>query len=115
MTAEGDSRVVFRRALERGNALVAEMTARELGHISLREALELTALVARHDRVRGSRLAARWLDRWLGDSCAPMIDDAVVVAANLAALGGGGHDAAVSALRASAARVSGKAGPPRRR
>jgi hypothetical protein len=106
---------VFRRALERGNALVAEMTARELGHISLREALELTALVARHDRVRGSRLAARWLERWLGDSPAPMIDDAVIVAANLAALGGGGHDAAVSALRASAARVSGKAGPPRRR
>jgi hypothetical protein len=106
---------VFRRALERGNALVAEMTARELGHISLREALELTALVARHDRVRGSRLAARWLERWLGDSPAPMIDDAVIVAANLAALGGGGHDGAVSALRASATRVSGQAGPPRRR
>ena len=38
MTAQGNPRVVFRRALERGNLLVAETTAREVGVIDLPEA-----------------------------------------------------------------------------
>jgi hypothetical protein len=47
----------------------------------LREALELTALIAKHDpRVRGRRAGARWLRRWLEESEAPTIDDAVMIA-----------------------------------
>ena len=40
----GPPRTAFRRALERGNLLLAEATAREVGRIDLREALELAAL-----------------------------------------------------------------------
>jgi hypothetical protein len=52
---------VFRRALERGNLLVAEATAKEIGRLSLSEALELTLLIARKEprrHPRGSRCSA---------------------------------------------------------
>ena len=98
MTSQGHPRTVFRRALERGNLLVAEATAREVGQVSLGEALELTALVALHDRERGGRYAVRWLHRWLAER-GPTIDQAVMAAGCLAELGGGEHDAALAALR----------------
>jgi hypothetical protein len=98
MTAQGSPRAVFRRALARGNATVAEIVAREVGHLDLQEALELTALVAVKDRARSRRMAARWLERWLGET-RPSIDDAVVATANLAALGGELHAVALTALR----------------
>ena len=37
-------------------------------------------------------MAARWLERWLGETPAPMIDEAVMIAGCLAALGGASHD-----------------------
>ena len=37
---------IFKRAVERDNLIIAESTARELGRLTLAEALELTALVA---------------------------------------------------------------------
>jgi len=46
MTAQGHPRTAFRRAIERGNLVVAEIEAREVGQLDLGEALELTALVA---------------------------------------------------------------------
>jgi hypothetical protein len=55
--------VILRRALERGNLVVAEITARELGRIDLAEALELTALAAIKKHARARRMAARWLER----------------------------------------------------
>jgi hypothetical protein len=58
--AGGRPRTVFRRALEYVNLLVAEATAREIGHVSLVEALELTLLIARKDPRRHRRVAARW-------------------------------------------------------
>ena len=56
-TSQGHPRTIFRRALERGNLLVAEATAKEIGRISLAEALELTLLIAQKDRTgtHGSR------------------------------------------------------------
>jgi hypothetical protein len=86
--------------LERGNLLLAETTAREVGHVDLREALELAALIAKHDpRVRGRRASARWLGRWLEERPRTTIDDAVMVAGLLAALGGAEHATALSTLR----------------
>ena len=65
MTAQGSARSVFKRAIERGNVVVAEIAARELGRLDLSEALELTALIAKRDpRVRGRRASARWLRSW---------------------------------------------------
>jgi len=94
---------VFRRAIELGNLVSAELEAREAGRLELDEALELTALVALRDRRRSRRLAARWLQRWLEERQAPLIDEAVMVAASLAALGGPLHAEALAALRRLAA------------
>jgi hypothetical protein len=98
LTALGRPRSTFRRALERENLLIAEAVARELGRITLVEALELTALVARKDPKRRGRVAARWLLRFLEDHERVTIDEAVLVAGALAALGGAGHDAAFATL-----------------
>jgi hypothetical protein len=49
-------------------------------------------------------MAARWLQRWLDDTPGATIDDAVMVAGCLAALGGPRHEAAVLSLRAVSGR-----------
>jgi len=90
---------IFRKAIERGNLVVAEVTALELGRLDLSDALELTALTALKDRPRSRRLAARWLERWLAETQAPTSDDAVMVAGLLVALGDELHDASLTALR----------------
>jgi len=101
--------LILRRAVERGNLVVAEITARELGRIDLGDALELTALVASKNRTRSRRMAARWLERWMIET-APAIDEAVMVVGCLAALGSTRHDEALENLRATtrAARPSGR-------
>ena len=84
--------------------MVAEATAREVGVIDLREALELTALVAERDRPRSERYTVRWLSRYLDSANAATIDDVAFVAACLAALGGPRHAEALAVLRAVAGR-----------
>ena len=64
MTSQGHPRAAFRRALERGNLVVAELEAHEVGQLDLDEALELTALVALRDASRRHVYAVRWLTRW---------------------------------------------------
>src|SRR5207247_1900177 len=88
LTSQGHPRTVFRRALERGNLLLAETTAREIGHVGLGEALELTALIAQHDPRRSGRAAARWLRRFLEAEAATTIDEVSLVVGCLGALGG---------------------------
>jgi hypothetical protein len=56
LTAQGHPRLIFATAIERGNICIAEATARELGRISLEEALALTALVAEKEPERRSRV-----------------------------------------------------------
>jgi hypothetical protein len=102
LTSQGHPRTIFRRALERRNLLVAEATAREVGILSLREALELTALIAEHDRPRSERYMVRWLARYLDAAQAPKMDEIALIAACLAALGGHRHAEALAALRAVA-------------
>jgi hypothetical protein len=106
MTSQGHPRAVFRRAIERGNLLVAEMTAREIGKVSLIEALELTALIALKDPPRHGRAGTRWLRKYLEEFPGAGLDDAAFVVGALSALGGPQHDAAAVALRAMASRAS---------
>jgi hypothetical protein len=61
--AQGSPRSVFKRAIERGNLLIAEMTARELGRLTLADALDLLVLVIEKDPERRDRFAVRWLAR----------------------------------------------------
>jgi hypothetical protein len=83
VTAQGHPRSIFNRAIERGNLLVAEMTAREIGKVSLVESLALTALIAQKDPRRRSRVAARWLLRYLEANDQAGIEEAAMVAAAL--------------------------------
>jgi hypothetical protein len=99
VTAEGHPRAIFNRAIERGNLVVAEMTAREIGRISLVEALELTALIALRDSGRHGRAGARWARRYLEEHPSAGLDDLALVVGCLSALGGTNHDAAITALR----------------
>jgi len=50
MTAQGHPRAILKRAVERGNVVIAEATARELG-LSLEEALQLVLLYAAYEVV----------------------------------------------------------------
>jgi hypothetical protein len=60
MTAQGRPRAIFKRAIERGNVVIAGMAAREVGRLTLGEALALAALVAQKDPARRSCYVARW-------------------------------------------------------
>jgi hypothetical protein len=99
----------LRRALERGNLLVAEATAKELPRVSLTDALELTLLIAQKEPRRHPRVAARWLRRYLDERPGATIEEAAMVAGCLAGLGGGHHDEAARALRDAAERATGQA------
>jgi hypothetical protein len=65
LTSQGHPRAVFQRAVERGNLLTAEMTAREIGVLSLEDALRLTVLVAEKAPARLEAFTSRWLRRYL--------------------------------------------------
>jgi len=91
--------MIFANALRTGNLTVAEGLARELGRISLADALELTALVARKDPRRHPRVAARWLQRYLEEYDATL-SEAVLVVGALSALAGDRHAEALRLLRA---------------
>lgn len=59
--------------------------ARELGRISLAEALELTILIARKELRRLSRVAVRWLERYLQEY-EPTLSDVALAVSALSAL-----------------------------
>jgi hypothetical protein len=85
-TSQGHPRTIFRRALERGNLVLAEVTAREIGRVTIAEALELTALVARKQPHRYGRFAARWLCLWLEEHEKATLEEVALLVSNLQAL-----------------------------
>jgi hypothetical protein len=64
-TSQGRPYSIFRRALEHGNLLVAEATAKEAPPLNLTDALELSMLIARKEPRRARRL---WLRAGLQSS-----------------------------------------------
>ena len=110
MTAAGHPRAIFKRAIENGNLLVAEMTARELERITLAEALDLTALVAAKDPRRQSRYALRWLRRLLDEHDRLTLEETALATSALAALAGPATEQAYSTLSALAERATSRAG-----
>ena len=99
MTAQGHPRSVYRRAIERGNLLVAEATLRELGRPTLGELLELTLLIGHKDPRRYPRVAARWLTRYLQERDEVTIYEAAFATACLHAIAGPSNAQASAALR----------------
>jgi NAD(P)H-dependent FMN reductase len=82
--------------------VAAVAAARELPHLSLGDALELTFLIARKNPARHSRAAARWLRRYLEEHPEATIEEAGLVASCLAVLPGATYKEAVQTLRAMA-------------
>jgi hypothetical protein len=103
VTAQGHPRTVFRRAIERGNYLIAVTAAREVGRLDLGEALELLNLIALHDLRLYDRAARRWLVRLLEERQALTVVDVQLAAAALAALPTASDDGALGVLRSLAA------------
>jgi len=61
VTAQGTALTRYRRVIEAGSVRMAELAAREMGWVPLREALALVVLYAVEGDPRFERAAARWL------------------------------------------------------
>jgi hypothetical protein len=59
------------------------VTAREIGRVTIAEALELTALVARKQPERYGRFAARWICLWLEEHEKATLEDVELLVSNL--------------------------------
>jgi len=92
LTPQGHPRTIYKRAIERGNVMLAETTAREL-RLSLEEALQLVFLYAAHEPAKVERAAVRWLARYV-DEHAPGLLQVLIAAAALAELRSDHGDAA---------------------
>jgi hypothetical protein len=66
--------------------VLAEVTAREIGRVTIAEALELTALVARKQPERYGRFAARWLCVYLEEHEKATLKDVALLVSNLQSL-----------------------------
>jgi hypothetical protein len=63
MTSQGSAHARFQRAIQRGDLLNAETAARELGALSVSDALALVLLYQRAGDERFERAARRWIRR----------------------------------------------------
>ena len=81
MTAQGDPRTIFKRAVERKSLMLAMATAREIGVVSLREALSLVVLVAEFQPERFDAFARRWLARLASERALTLAELDLAVAA----------------------------------
>jgi FlaA1/EpsC-like NDP-sugar epimerase len=62
VTAQGSPRSIFKRAIERGNVVVAEATAREFA-LTLEEAFQLILLYAAYEPAKLEQAALAWFRR----------------------------------------------------
>jgi hypothetical protein len=67
VTSQGTAHGRFTRALATRNLREAEIAARELGQLSLDDALKLCVLLAERDPPRFERAALRWLERFMAE------------------------------------------------
>jgi len=63
VTAQGSPHTRFHRAIERRSLINAELAAREMGQVTLEEALQLVVLYAERADPRAERAMVRWLGR----------------------------------------------------
>jgi hypothetical protein len=98
MTSQGTAYGRFARALRRGDIFQAELAARELGQLTLADALSLCELLAARDPQRFERAARRWLRRFIEER-SPSLPEVVLAAAALNELRHGRRAVGVDALR----------------
>jgi hypothetical protein len=105
MTAQGHPRAIFARAIERGNLVAAEASAREIGNLTLEEALRLLFLYAEKEPIKYERAALRWLTRYVTDGKAVTLLNAHLALAALAELRAGDRERAAKLLVELATRA----------
>jgi hypothetical protein len=71
MASQGTPHRRFQRAIHRRHVQNAEMAAREMGGLSLADALQLCELLANTDPARYERAALRWLQRFIDERLPP--------------------------------------------
>ena len=81
MTSQGTAHGRFQRAIHRRNVRAAEMAAREMGGLSLADALSLCELLANVDPARYERAALRWLQRFIDERSPPLAEVALATSA----------------------------------
>jgi hypothetical protein len=80
------------------------VTAREIGRVTIAEALELTALVSRKQPHRYGRFAPRWLCLWLEGHEKATLEDVEEMVSNVRALTTRKDQASALAILREAAR-----------
>jgi hypothetical protein len=85
MTSQGTARGRFQRAIHARYVQYAEVAAREMGELSLADALSFCELLATTDPARYERAALRWLQRFI-DERLPPLGEVVLAASALAYL-----------------------------
>jgi hypothetical protein len=98
MASQGTAHGRFTRAINRGHVQAAEMAAREMGGLSLADALSLCELLAKADPTRFERAALRWLQRFIDERLPPLTEVALAASA-LAELRHGDRNVGVEALK----------------
>jgi hypothetical protein len=98
MTSQGTAYARFARALQRGNVFQAELAAREIGHLSLAEALSLCELLAARDPQKFERAARRWPRRFIQER-SPSLPEIALASAALSDMRHGRRGAGAQALR----------------
>ena len=98
MTSQGTARGRFQRAIHSRHIQNAEMAAREMGGVSLADALLLCELLAKTDVARYERAALRWLQRFIDERLPPLTEVALAASA-LAELRHGRRGVGAEALR----------------
>ena len=74
MTSQGTARGRLQRAIHARHVQSAEMAAREMGGLSLADALMLCELLTTTDPARYERAALRWLQRFIDERLPPLAD-----------------------------------------
>jgi hypothetical protein len=98
MTSQGSAHGRFQRAIAARNLLNADTAAREMGGLSLGDALALCELLASTDPKRYERAALRWLQRFIDERLPPLTEVALAASA-LAELRHGRRAVGVDALK----------------
>lgn len=104
MTSQGTARGRFERAINARHVLAAEIAAREMGGLTLLDALALCDLLANTDPARYERAARRWLQRFIEERSPPLAELALAASA-LAELRHGRRNVGVGTLKRLLHRV----------
>jgi len=81
MASQGSAHGRFQRAIHARNLVNAETAAREMGSLSLYDALSLRELLAATDPKRYERAALRWVQRFIDERLPPLVEVALAATA----------------------------------